>query len=148
MFTFKKRHLTKYDTANMSRLAQLITGFFLEISLRNPNGAEFANYGLGSFSCTTSNQGDTIMPPPDKSKYSKKQKRQAEHIEERYEARGYSEKEAERRAWATVNKLHSMDEESDGSGPIEKEGNEAMQREGRRSDVHRDPQNRDEIEPE
>jgi plasmid stabilization system protein ParE len=38
-----------------------------------------------------------------KAKYTDKQKRQAEHIEEGYEKRGASEKEAERRAWATVN---------------------------------------------
>jgi hypothetical protein len=44
------------------------------------------------------------MPRGDKSKYSDKQKRMAEHIEEGYEKRGTSEKEAERRAWATVNK--------------------------------------------
>ena len=45
------------------------------------------------------------MPRGDKSKYSEKQKRQAEHIEESYESRGLSEKEAESRAWATVNKM-------------------------------------------
>jgi plasmid stabilization system protein ParE len=44
------------------------------------------------------------MPRGDKSAYTDKQKRQAEHIEEGYEERGVSEKEAERRAWATVNK--------------------------------------------
>jgi plasmid stabilization system protein ParE len=44
------------------------------------------------------------MPRGDKSKYSDKQKRQAEHIAESYESRGTSESEAERRAWATVNK--------------------------------------------
>lgn len=44
------------------------------------------------------------MPRGDKSSYSNKQKRQAEHIEEGYEKRGTSKKEAERRAWATVNK--------------------------------------------
>jgi plasmid stabilization system protein ParE len=44
------------------------------------------------------------MPRGDKSKYTDKQKRKAEHIEEGYEKRGVSEKEAERRAWATVNK--------------------------------------------
>lgn len=44
------------------------------------------------------------MPRGDKSKYTDKQKRQAEHIEEGYEKRGVSEDEAERRAWATVNK--------------------------------------------
>lgn len=44
------------------------------------------------------------MPRGDKSAYNSKQKRQAEHIEESYEDRGVSKKEAERRAWATVNK--------------------------------------------
>ena len=44
------------------------------------------------------------MPRGDKSSYTDKQKRQAEHIEEGYESRGLPEKEAERRAWATVNK--------------------------------------------
>jgi len=44
------------------------------------------------------------MPRGDKSAYTDKQKRQAEHIEESYEGRGVSEGEAERRAWATVNK--------------------------------------------
>ena len=44
------------------------------------------------------------MPRGDKSSYSGKQKRQAEHIEEGYEKRGVGKKEAERRAWATVNK--------------------------------------------
>ena len=43
------------------------------------------------------------MPRGDKSKYTDKQKRQAEHIEEGYEDRGVSKDEAERRAWATVN---------------------------------------------
>lgn len=44
------------------------------------------------------------MPRGDKSSYTDKQKRKAEHIEEGYEKRGVSENEAERRAWATVNK--------------------------------------------
>jgi plasmid stabilization system protein ParE len=44
------------------------------------------------------------MPSGDKSKYTDKQKRQAEHIEEGYENRGTPEKTAERIAWATVNK--------------------------------------------
>src|SRR5437764_3145827 len=45
-----------------------------------------------------------MMPRGDKSAYTDKQKRKAEHIEEGYEKRGVSEKEAQRRAWATVNK--------------------------------------------
>lgn len=44
------------------------------------------------------------MPRGDKSAYTDKQKRQAEHIEESYEDRGVSKDEAESRAWATVNK--------------------------------------------
>lgn len=44
------------------------------------------------------------MPRGDKSAYSDKQKRQARHIEDGYEARGVPEGEAARRAWATVNK--------------------------------------------
>jgi hypothetical protein len=44
------------------------------------------------------------MPRGDKSSYSAKQKRQARHIEESSENRGYSTKRAEQIAWATVNK--------------------------------------------
>jgi hypothetical protein len=55
------------------------------------------------------------MPRGDKSSYSSKQKRQAEHIEEGYERRGTGEKEASRRAWATVNKMTGGGKES-GSG--------------------------------
>jgi hypothetical protein len=55
------------------------------------------------------------MPRGDKSSYSTKQKRQAEHIEEGYEKRGTSKKEAERRAWATVNKISGGGKKS-GSG--------------------------------
>lgn len=55
------------------------------------------------------------MPRGDKSAYTDKQKRQAEHIEEGYEKRGLSEDEAERRAWATVNK-HDGGGKQSGSG--------------------------------
>jgi plasmid stabilization system protein ParE len=44
------------------------------------------------------------MPRGDKSKYTDKQERKADHIAEGYKERGVSSKEAERRAWATVNK--------------------------------------------
>jgi plasmid stabilization system protein ParE len=44
------------------------------------------------------------MPRGDKSAYTDKQKRQAEHIEQSYEDRGVGSKEAQSRAWATVNK--------------------------------------------
>src|SRR5215210_4719579 len=55
------------------------------------------------------------MPRGDKDKYTDKQKRQAEHIEEGYEKRGLSDEEAERRAWATVNKSSGGGKKS-GSG--------------------------------
>ena len=55
------------------------------------------------------------MPRGDKSKYTDKQKRQAEHIEKSYEERGVSEEEAESRAWATVNKISGGGKKS-GSG--------------------------------
>lgn len=55
------------------------------------------------------------MPRGDKSSYTDKQKRQARHIEEGYEQRGASTGEAERRAWATVNKISGGGKRS-GSG--------------------------------
>ena len=55
------------------------------------------------------------MARGDKSKYTEKQKRQAEHIEEGYEQRGVGKEEAERRAWATVNKMTGGGKKS-GSG--------------------------------
>jgi plasmid stabilization system protein ParE len=56
------------------------------------------------------------MPVGSKAKYTDKQKRKAEHIEESYEDRGLGEKEAERRAWATVNKQSGGGEKPGGSG--------------------------------
>jgi hypothetical protein len=56
------------------------------------------------------------MPRGDKSKYTDKQERKADHIAESYEERGVSEKEAERRAWATVNKDDGGGKKSGGSG--------------------------------
>jgi plasmid stabilization system protein ParE len=55
------------------------------------------------------------MPRGEKAKYTEKQKRQAEHIEEGYEERGVPEEEAERRAWATVNAMTGGGKKS-GSG--------------------------------
>jgi plasmid stabilization system protein ParE len=59
-------------------------------------------------------------PRGDKSSYSDKQKRMAEHIEEDYEKRGVSDEEAERRAWATVNKeTHGGKKSGTGRGKSE-----------------------------
>lgn len=68
------------------------------------------------------------MPRGDKSKYTEKQKRQAEHIEEGYEKKGVPDEEAERRAWATVNKASGGGKKS-GSGRGKKE-NKAPYRKG------------------
>ncbi len=56
------------------------------------------------------------MPRGDKSKYTDKQERMADHIEEGYEKKGVGEEEAERRAWATVNKQTGGGNKPGGSG--------------------------------
>jgi hypothetical protein len=76
------------------------------------------------------------MPRGDKSKYTGKQKRMAEHIEEGYEKRGLPEREAERRAWATVNAETHGGKKPGGSGrgkPIDKEPSRKGGRIGGRS---------------
>ncbi|MFA6211545.1 MAG: hypothetical protein WC714_19060 [Candidatus Obscuribacterales bacterium] len=56
------------------------------------------------------------MPKGSKAKYTDKQKRMAEHIEDSYEEKGVSHEEAEARAWATVNKETGGGEKKGGSG--------------------------------
>ena len=56
------------------------------------------------------------MPRGSKAKYTDKQKRKAEHIEESYRDQGISEAEAEARAWATVNRQSGGGERAGGSG--------------------------------
>ncbi|CAN7667063.1 plasmid stabilization protein [Rhizobium rhizogenes] len=70
------------------------------------------------------------MPRGDKSAYTDKQKRKAEHIEEGYESRGVSEDEAERRAWATVNKESGGGKKS-GSGRGHPENHASSEKGGR-----------------
>lgn len=69
------------------------------------------------------------MPRGDKSSYTDKQKRQADHIEEGYEGRGVGKDEAERRAWATVNKETGGGKKS-GSGRGKKENREPSRKGG------------------
>ena len=78
------------------------------------------------------------MPRGDKSSYSDKQKRRAEHIEDSaehiedsYEDRGVSSKEAARRAWATVNKESGGGKKS-GSGRGKKENRSASKKGGKK----------------
>lgn len=70
------------------------------------------------------------MPRGDKSSYTTKQKRKADHIEQGYEDRGLSEKEAERRAWATVNTDSGGGNQS-GSGRGKPDGHGSSRRGGR-----------------
>jgi len=75
------------------------------------------------------------MPRGDKSSYTDKQKRMPEHIEEGYEKRGVSEKEAESRAWATVNKVDHGGKKS-GSGRGKSEDHSPMRKGGRKGGKH------------
>jgi plasmid stabilization system protein ParE len=70
------------------------------------------------------------MPRGDKSKYTDKQERKADHIAEGYEHRGVPEKEAERRAWATVNKDDAGGKKKGGSGRGKHTGNPAAHKGG------------------
>jgi hypothetical protein len=74
--------------------------------------------------------GETKMARGDKSSYTSKQKRRAQHIEEGYEERGVSKKEAQRRAWATVNKESGGGKKS-GSGRGRPENRSASRKGGR-----------------
>lgn len=72
------------------------------------------------------------MPQGSKEKYTDKQKRKAEHIEESYKEKGKSEKEAERIAWATVNKESGGGNKS-GSGRGKKDNHSASRKGGKKS---------------
>jgi plasmid stabilization system protein ParE len=71
------------------------------------------------------------MPRGDKSKYTEKQQRKAEHIEQSYENRGVPEREAERRAWATVNRDDGGGKRVGGSGRGASTGHPAAHKGGR-----------------
>ena len=80
------------------------------------------------------------MPRGDKSKYTDKQERKADHIAESYEDKGVSTKEAERRAWATVNKDDGGGKAPGGSGRGKHTGHPAAHKGGRaggEASVHR-----------
>lgn len=72
------------------------------------------------------------MPRGDKSKYTDKQERKAEHIAESYEEKGVSAKEAKSRAWATVNTDDGGGKKSGGSGRGKDTGHPAAHKGGRK----------------
>jgi plasmid stabilization system protein ParE len=72
------------------------------------------------------------MPRGDKSKYTAEQKRQAQHIEKGYEKRGVSKEEAERRAWATENKISGGGRIGGSGRPKRAENHEPMKKGGKK----------------
>jgi plasmid stabilization system protein ParE len=70
------------------------------------------------------------MARGDKSKYTDKQERKADHIAEGYAKRGVAKKEAERRAWATVNKDDGGGKKPGGSGRGKRTGRTAAHKGG------------------
>ena len=69
------------------------------------------------------------MAKGSKSKYTDKQKRKAEHIEESYEKRGASKATAEKRAWQTVNKQSGGGEKSGGGRKASPQAKKAARKE-------------------
>ena len=103
----------------------------MSIGVENRN--ESSSFG-SLLACERENnslKGEPTVPIGDKSKYTDKQKRKAEHIAEGYEDRGVSEKEAKSRAWATVNKESGGGKKS-GSGRGKKESHESSRKGGRK----------------
>ncbi|WP_296272603.1 Rho termination factor N-terminal domain-containing protein [Pseudomonas sp. UBA6323] len=74
------------------------------------------------------------MPRGSKDKYTEKQKRKAEHIEDSYKDRGIPQDEAEARAWATVNKQSGGGDKAGGSG---RKTSAASKKAARSSSAHR-----------
>jgi hypothetical protein len=100
-------------------------------SVANRVSIAFVRVGTAVVQCF-GQQRRHSMPRGSKAKYTSKQKRQAEHIEEGYEKRGVGRKEAARRAWSTVNKETGGGKKS-GSGRGKRVNRSASRRGGRRS---------------
>lgn len=74
-----------------------------------------------------------MTPRGDKSRYTEKQKRRAEHVAESYRQRGVSPKEAKRRAWATENKISGGGKKKGGSGEGRSENRSPSRKGGRKA---------------
>ena len=78
------------------------------------------------------------MPRGSKTKYTDKQKRQAEHIEKSYEKRGTPKRVAEKRAWQTVNKQSGGGEKAGGGRRVGEKAKKAARKEsGQRAALSR-----------
>jgi plasmid stabilization system protein ParE len=75
---------------------------------------------------------EAVMPRGEKSKYTDKQERKADHIAEGYKKSGVSDKEAEARAWATVNKDDGGGKNPGGSGRGKDTGHPAAHKGGKK----------------
>ena len=90
-----------------------------------------ANLLGGDYLVQQSHHEGSKMARGSKKKYTSKQKRKADHIEEGYEKRGLGKKEAKRRAWATVNKSDKGGKKS-GSGRGKKSSKASSRKGGRK----------------
>jgi hypothetical protein len=108
MFALAARVAEQIAPEELGRLS--IRGF---PSIQHRNRAVCRRVGTDRYRICTR---ETFMPRGDKSKYTVKQERKAGHIANYYEDRGITEKEAERRAWATVNKDDGGGKAPGGSG--------------------------------
>jgi hypothetical protein len=72
------------------------------------------------------------MAQGSKKKYTSKQKRKASKIEKGYKKRGVSGKEAERRAWATVNKSDKGGRKKGGGGRGKKRSKSSSRKGGKK----------------
>jgi hypothetical protein len=79
------------------------------------------------------------MPRGSKAKYTEKQKRKAQHIEEGYLERGLSKKTAAARAWATVNKQDGGGKQPGGSGRSKSRGAKSAKSASRSRPARRNP---------
>jgi hypothetical protein len=75
---------------------------------------------------------ELTMARGSKKKYTSKQKRKASKIEKGYKKRGVSTKEAERRAWATVNKSDKGGRNKGGGGRGKKRSKSSSKKGGRK----------------
>src|SRR6202008_1918262 len=122
----------KYDPVHVSVSVRSMVQ-----KLHAPSGIQLALVAIlcgraaAGLCCLWKAAQDQQMPRGDKSAYTGKQKRRARHIEEGYEERGVPEDEAERRAWATVNKETGGGNKS-GSGRGVPDTNAASKSRGRR----------------
>ncbi len=117
---------TESETGLIDEIAEEIALLF-ESAVREPKSGP----SIAALSANRARK-EHPMPRGDTSKYTAKQERKAEHIEEGYRKRGVGKKEAESRAWAAVNKDDGGGKNPGGSGRGKETGNPAAHKGGRK----------------